>query len=235
MLTGPIDVNGLVLQSLANAEIALTGDEKELGVYLLDIGGGTTELAFFQHGKLQKLAVLPGGGDHITNDVAMALRVSSLSAETLKIDFGCATLSIADEEKVTAVKSVGSREKYQVSERDLAGYIEPRVLEIFQLTRQEMEKMSPDQWPPAGIVMTGGVAAMHGVADLARQFFDYGDQVRVAEQEYLGVNDVYGTAIGAVYYAQKYQQEGPAPVREKPRGRIGFFQRIKDWFSEIWD
>ncbi|NMA92870.1 MAG: hypothetical protein GX973_07125 [Firmicutes bacterium] len=76
---------------------------------------------------------------------------------------------------------------------------------------------------------------MHGVADLARQFFDYGDQVRVAEQEYLGVNDVYGTAIGAVYYAQKYQQEGPAPVREKPRGRIGFFQRIKDWFSEIWD
>ncbi len=230
-----INVNGLVLQSLANAEIALSSDEKELGVFLLDIGGGTTELALFQYGKLMKLAVLPIGGDHITNDLAMALRVSALSAEALKIDFGCAALSLADEDKVTGIKSVGGRERYEVSEKDLAGYIEPRVLEIFQLAQQEMVKMSPNQWPPAGIVLTGGVSAMHGVAELARLFFNSGDQVRVAEPEYLGVNDVYGTATGVVYYAQKYLQTGFAPAREKLRKGISFIQRLKDWFSEIWE
>jgi len=232
-----INVNGLVLQSLANAEVALSGDEKELGVYLLDIGGGTTELSLFQNGKLNKLSVLPIGGDHITSDLAMALRVSSLSAEALKIDYGCAAVSIADEDKVTEIKSVGSRERHQVSEADLAGYIEPRVLEIFQLAQQEMGKMCPNQWPPAGIVLTGGVSAMHGVPELARLFFNSGDQVRVAEPEYLGVNDVYGTATGIVYYAQKYQQAGLVPAREKsPLSKgVGFLQRIKDWFNEIWE
>ncbi len=230
-----INVNGLVLQSLANAEIALSGDEKELGVFLLDIGGGTTELALFQQGKLQKLAILPIGGDHITSDLAMALRVSTLSAEALKIDFGCATLPMADGDKVTTIKSVGSRERYEVSEMDLAGYIEPRVLEIFQHARQEMDKMCPKQWPPAGTVLTGGVSSMRGTVELARQFFNNGDQVRAAEPEYLGVNDVYGTATGVVYYAQKYLRTGAAPARERLKKGIGIFQRFKDWFGEIWE
>lgn len=230
-----INVSGLVLQSLANAEIVISNDEKDLGIFLLDIGGGTTELSLFQHGKLQKLAVLPIGGDHITTDLAMALRISTLSAEALKIDFGCATLSLADEDKVTEIKSVGSRERHQVSEKDLAGYIEPRVLEIFQLAQQEMTKMSPGQRPPAGVVITGGVSAMHGVEELARLFFNSGDQVRVAEPEYLGVNDVYGTAAGVVYYAQKHLQAGFAPAREKSRKGLNIIQRLKDWFNEIWE
>ena len=150
----------MVLQALALSEVSLSADEKELGVFLVDLGGGTTEISYFQQGKLQQLTTIPIGGEHITNDLALGLRTSILAAENLKLEHGRALLALADSEPKVEISSIGSREKRLVSEKEICRYIEPRVQEIFQIAREEMLKMGWEQLPPAGVVLSGGVSAM---------------------------------------------------------------------------
>ncbi len=232
-----INIRGLILQALANSEISLSPDEKDLGVFLVDIGAGTTEISLFQHGKLQKMVVVPIGGDHITTDLAAGLRINYFKAEELKREHGSATLTNTEGEPKIEIKTVGSNELRLVSERELTGFIEPRVQEILQITREEMIKLGGPYLPPAGVVLRGGVSTMKGIVEVARQHFE-SNQVRLANFDVVGVqNPIYSTVIGLLYYAQHNQprmftaEKGKTARRQGP----GFWQRLKDWMTDIID
>ena len=230
-----INIRGLILQSLANSEISLSPDEKDLGVFLVDIGAGTTEISLFQHGKLQKMGVVPLGGDHITTDLAAGLRINHFKAEELKREHGSALLTNAESEPKIEIKTVGSNELRLVSERELTGFIEPRVQEILQITREEMVKLGWPYLPPAGVVLRGGVSSMNGILEVARQYFE-SDQVRVADFNVVGIqNPIYSTVIGLLYYAQRNQPRMYNSEKGKPARRQGpgFWQRLKDWMTDI--
>ena len=232
-----ITINGLILQAMANSEVYLSPDERDLGVFLVDIGSGTTEIALFQHGKLQKMAVAPVGGDHITTDLAAGLRINHFEAEELKKEHGSALISDTESEPKIEIKTVGSNELRLVSERELTSFIEPRVHEILQIIREEMIKMGWPYLPPAGLVLHGGVSSMKDIVEASRHFFET-DQIRLAEFETVGVqNPTYSTVVGLLYYVQRYQprmfvQEVSRP--NKKRGP-GLWQRIKDWMADIVD
>ena len=230
-----ININGLVLQAMANSEVILSPDERDLGVFLIDIGSGTTEIALFQHGKLQKLAVIPIGGDHITTDLAAGLRINHNKAEELKKEYGSALLSLADSEPRIETRTVGSNELRLVSERELTSFIEPRVQEIFQIAKEEMIKMGWPYLPPAGVVLHGGVSSMNGITEVSRRFFE-SDQVRLAEYEMVGVqNPTYSTVVGLLHYVQHYQPRMFVEERGKPTKKRGpgLWQRLKDWMTDI--
>jgi len=230
-----INIRGLILQALANSEISLSPDEKDLGVFLVDIGAGTTEVSLFQHGKLQKMVVVPLGGDHITSDLAAGLRINHFKAEELKRLHGSALLTNRESEPKIEIKTVGSNELRLVSERELTGFIEPRVQEILQITREEMVKLGWPYLPPAGVVLRGGVSAMKGIVEVARLYFE-SNQVRLANFDVIGVqNPIYSTVIGLLYYAQCNQprmfgaQKGKTARRQGP----GLWQRLKDWMTDL--
>ncbi len=230
-----INIRGLILQALANSEISLSPDEKDLGVFLVDIGAGTTEVSLFQHGKLQKMVVIPLGGDHITTDLAAGLRINYFKAEELKRDHGSAILTNTEGEPKIEIKTVGSNELRLVSERELTGFIEPRVQEILQITREEMIKLGWPYLPPAGVVLRGGVSSMKGFVEVARQYFE-SNQVRLANFDVVGVqNPIYSTVIGLLYYAQHNQPRMFAAEKGKAAKRhgSGFWQRLKDWMTDI--
>ena len=230
-----ISIKGLVLQAMANSEIALSSDERDLGVFLIDIGGGTTELALFQHGKLQKMSVIPIGGDHVSTDLAAGLRINHHAAEELKKEHGSAMLSLAESEPKIEIQTVGSNELRLVSEREITSFIEPRVQEIFQITKEEMIKMGWPHLPPAGVVLRGGVSSMKGFAAMGRNFFEC-DQVRLANFDVVGIqNPIYSTVIGLLYYAQRYQPRMYIHERgrQKKKRGLGLWQRLKDWIADI--
>jgi len=232
-----IGIRGLVLQAMASSEVALSDDERELGVFLVDIGAGTTEIALFQHGKLQKMAVVPVGGDHITTDLAAGLRINYYAAEGLKKEYGSAMPSMAESEPKIEVKTVGSNELRLVSEKELTAFIEPRVQEIFQITKEEMIKMGWPYLPPAGAVLRGGVSSLKGVTEVARQFFE-SDQVRPVDLEMVGIqNPAYSTVVGLLYYVQRYQPRLYIQERGRPAKKRmpGLWQRLKDWINDIID
>jgi cell division protein FtsA len=230
-----LNVNGLVLQSLANAEISLSGDEKELGVFLVDLGGGASEISLFQQGKLRQLSTVPIGGDHITNDLALGLRTSYFTAESLKLEHGCALMSQAGNEAKIEVSSVGSKERRLISEKEICRFVEPRVQEIFQIIREEIIKIGWPELPPAGIVLCGGVSAMPGILEIARLYFN-SEQVRLAERDYIGIqNPIYAGAVGLLYYVNRQQPRYYAQDRGKPsrKNKPGLWQKLKDWMGDI--
>ena len=230
-----ISIKGLVLQAMANSEIALSSDERDLGVFLIDIGGGTTEIALFQHGKLQKMSVIPIGGDHVSTDLAAGLRINHHAAEELKKEHGSAMLSLAESEPKIEIQTVGSNELRLVSEREITSFIEPRVQEIFHITKEEMVKMGWPHLPPAGVVLRGGVSSMKGFAAMGRNFFEC-DQVRLANFDVVGIqNPIYSTVIGLLYYAQRYQPRMYIHERgrQKKKRGLGLWQRLKDWIADI--
>ncbi len=232
-----ININGIILQSMANSEIALSPDERDLGAFMLDIGSGTTEVAFFQNGKLQKLAVAPVGGDHITTDLAAGLRINHYTAEELKKEYGSALLSLTESEPKIEIQTVGSNELRLVSERELSSFIEPRVQEIFQIIREEMNKMGWPYLPPAGVILRGGVSQMKGIPEAARLYFE-SDQVRLARFDMFGIqNPAYSTVVGLLHYVQRYQPRMYIQEKAKPGKKKGpgLWQRIKDWLTDIVD
>jgi cell division protein FtsA len=225
----------MVLQPLAAAEVALSDDEKELGVFLVDIGGGTTELAFFEQGKLRQLTAVPVGGDHITSDLAIGLRTSFFSAENIKIEYGNAFVSLAEGEEDIEISSVGSKERRLVSAKEISRYIEPRVQELLQIVREEMIKMGWPHLPPAGAVFSGGVSQMNGLIELASLVYE-SEQVRRVEHDYIGLqNPIYTNAAGLLYYVNRQQPRLYRQERSDPgySSKPGLWQRFKDWMNEI--
>nr|MCU0972888.1 cell division protein FtsA [Burkholderiales bacterium] len=166
-----LEVRDLILQPLASATAVLSEDEKDLGVCLVDVGGGTTDVAVFSEGAIRHTAVIPIAGDQITNDIAMALRTPTKDAEDLKRGYGCALRQLADAQQMIEVPGVGDRGPRQMSRQTLAEVIEPRVEELYSLVQAELRRTAYEELLSSGIVITGGSAAMLGMVELGEEVF----------------------------------------------------------------
>ena len=229
-----LEVNDLVLQPLASSYAVLSEDEKDLGVCLVDIGGGTTDLAVWTQGAIRHTSVIPIAGDQITNDIAMALRTPTREAEDIKCKFGCALADLADPEDVIDVAGVDDRPSRKLSRRALADVIQPRVEELFELVQAELRRSGFDQVLSSGIVLTGGSSVMPGMIELGEEVFHM--PVRLGIPKYTGaLADVvqhprFATACGLLLEAQTQRKRG-LKVREK-RDVKQVFGRMKSWFEK---
>ena len=166
-----LEVDDIILEQLASSHAILTEDEKELGVCVVDIGGGTTDIAVFTGGAIRHTAVIPIAGDQVTNDIAMALRTPTQNAEEIKIKYACALTQLAGAEETIKVPSVGDRAPRDLSRQALAEVVEPRYEELFTLVQSELRRSGFEDLIPAGIVITGGSSTMEGVVELAEEIF----------------------------------------------------------------
>lgn len=237
-------IAGIFLQALAAGEIALSKDEKNLGTVLVDIGAGLTTISFFEHGYLAATSVIPVGGEYITNDIAIGLKTTTEEAERIQKRYGCALVDEANDDEVFKVKRMGSDKDKQFSQLELAHIIEPRMAEIFNLIEDEVIRLGFDGEIPGGYVLTGGVVAMPGVIELARE--ELGSPVRIAVPDYIGVRDpAYTTGVGLIKYALKYrgtENVSSKPAAQKPKmskkqyqenKESGVLERVKTWFKDF--
>ncbi len=166
-----LEVEEIILEQLASSYSVLTDDERELGVCLVDIGGGTTDIAIFTDGSIRHTGVIPIAGDQVTNDIAMALRTPTQHAEEIKIRYACALTQLAGADDTIKVPSVGDRPPRDLSRQSLAEVVEPRYDELFTLVQAELRRSGYEDLVPAGIVLTGGTSKMEGVVELAEEIF----------------------------------------------------------------
>ncbi|WP_027408219.1 cell division protein FtsA [Anoxybacillus tepidamans] len=197
-----LEISDICLQPLAAGSLALSKDEKNLGVALVDIGGGSTTIGVFEQGFLQASSVLPVGGDHITKDISIGLRTSTEDAERIKLKHGHAFYDLASEEEIFSVPIIGTDQHQQFTQLEVADIIEARLEEIFQLVYQEIRKLGFRDLP-GGYVLTGGVANMPGILELAQVML--GSSVRIAIPDYIGVRDPqYTTGVGLIKFAYRH-------------------------------
>lgn len=224
-------VNDIVLQPLASSNAVLTQEERDLGVVVVDIGGGTTDTALFLEGSLWHTEVLPIGGNHLTNDIAIGLRTPSTEAEKIKIKYGCALSSLVKPDETLDVPSVGGRPPRLLSRQILSEIIEPRVEELFGMVQQRLKKTGFEDMFASGIVLTGGTALMEGILEAAERFL--GLPIRRGTPRNIGglmdvVNSpIYATGVGLVLYGSENQEA--APRRFMGGGLLNRFWR---WLGE---
>lgn len=232
-----LDVSDIVLESLASSKAVLSEEEREIGVGLIDIGGGTTDLAIFANDSIKHTSVLALGGTNLTSDIAFGLRTPMASAEQIKVDYSCALADMVTQEEAIEVCSVGGRDQRNLSRRVLAEICEPRVEEILALVDQELLRSGYKNLVGAGTVLTGGTALIEGIQDLAEQIFDLPTRVGYPRQvgglKDVVMNPMYATAVGLlVYGANKERIDDRFRIREKNVfNRI--LSRMKRWFSDI--
>jgi cell division protein FtsA len=229
-----LEVSDLILQPLASVMAVISEDEKELGVCLMDIGGGTTDMTVFTHGAIRHTAVIPIAGDQITNDIAMALRTPTKDAEEIKEQYGCALSQLADPQEMVDVPGLGDRGSRQLSRKTLAEVIEPRVEELYSLVQSELRRSGYEELLSSGIVITGGSSVTRGMVELGEEIFHM--PVRVGKPSYSGgLAEVvrhprYSTAVGLVLAGIQQHRN-----RELARLKAGTFQqvteRMKSWFT----
>ena len=232
-------VQDVVLEPIASAEAVLFPDEKELGVVLIDIGGGTTDMALFRDGAVWHTAVLPLGGDHITNDVAVGLRTPMADAEALKKRYGCALTSLVPAEETVDVPSVGGRKPRELSRQVLSEIIQPRLEEIFTLVAQGLVKAGFTEAATAGIVVTGGSSILEGVPELAEAVFELpvrrGVPAEVGGLAEVVRSPIFATGVGLALYGARRQAAGVLPFDSSDGAllaRLG--RRLAGWFGEIF-
>jgi cell division protein FtsA len=232
-----LEVDDVILEQLASSYAVLTEDEKELGVCMVDIGGGTTDIAVFTEGAIRHTAVIPIAGDQVTNDIAMALRTPTQHAEEIKMKYACALTTIAGADETIKVPSVGDRPPRDLSRQALAEVVEPRYEELFTLIQAELRRSGFEDLVPAGIVLTGGTAKMEGVVELAEEIFHM--PVRLAVPHSVsGLTDVvrnpiYSTAVGLLLYGQKTLEEGSTSSAEVNHvaDQENMMTKLKKWFQ----
>ncbi|MDQ0155926.1 cell division protein FtsA [Robertmurraya andreesenii] len=196
-----LEILDISLQPLAAGAFALSKDEKNLGVALVDIGGGSTSIAVFENGFLKATSVIPLGGDHLTKDLSIGLRTSTEDAEKIKLKHGHAFYDLASEEEIFSVPIIGSDQHQQFSQLEVADIIEARMEEIFDLIQEEIKRLGIHDLP-GGYVLTGGVANTGGILELAQVIFQ--NRVRIAIPDYIGVREPqYTTAVGLIKFAYK--------------------------------
>jgi cell division protein FtsA len=229
-----LETEEIILEQLASAYSVLTDDEKELGVCLVDIGGGTTDIAIFTEGAIRHTGVIPIAGDQVTNDIAMALRTPTENAEEIKIKYACALTQLASADETLKVPSVGDRAPRELSRQALAEVVEPRYDELFTLVQAELQRSGFENLLAAGIVLTGGTSKMEGVVDLAEEIFHA--PVRIgAPHNISGLadivrNPIYSTGVGLLLYGLKqYQERGG--IESKSESRIQIVDRVKSWLQ----
>jgi cell division protein FtsA len=229
-----LEVNDFMLQPLASALAVLSEDEKDLGVCLIDIGGGTTDVAIFTQGAIRHTAVIPIAGDQITNDIAMALRTPTKDADEIKRRYGCALRQMADANEMVEVPGVGDRGARQLSRQTLAEVIEPRVEELYSLVQAEFRRGGYEDLLSSGVVITGGSAVMPGMIELGEEVFHM--PVRLGVPQYVGglaeviKNPRYSTGVGLLLDGYHQYQR-----RNIERMRNGSFSQVlgkmKSWFQ----
>lgn len=232
-----LDVSDIVLESLASAKAVLTEEEQEIGVALIDIGGGTTDLSVFGNDSIKHISVLALGGANLTNDIAFGLRTPMKSAEKIKVKQSCALADLVQGNESIEVPSVGGREPRQLSRRVLAEICEPRVEEILTLVNQELERSGYKNMIGAGVVLTGGTSLIEGISELGEQVFNLPTRVGyprgVGGLKDVVMNPIYSTSVGLLMYgAEKKKNTHRFRIREKNIfNRI--LSRMKRWFAEI--
>jgi len=235
-----INVSDIVLEPLASAEAALTFDERELGVAVVDIGGGTTDVALFARGAVVHTGVIAMGGNHITNDIAVGLRTSIQDAENIKIGSGCAMASMLHGEQMIQVPAMGGRKAREVQRSVLTKIIEPRVEEIFSLVAAEIASSGYKHLLSTGVVLTGGSSLLDGMPELAEFILEMPTR-RGAPQGIGGLLDVvsspiYSTAVGLLQYGVKNRSEVRFRVREREDDNVysKVIARMKAWLGEVF-
>jgi cell division protein FtsA len=228
-----LEVDDVILQQLASSRAVLTDDERELGVCLVDVGGGTTDIAVFTNGAISHSAVIPIAGDQVTNDIAVALRTPTQNAEQIKIKYACCLTQMASADDSIEVPSVGERAPRHLSRQTLAEVVEPRYEELFNLVLTELQRSGFENLIAAGVVLTGGSAKMEGAVELAEEVFHM--PVRQGIPQYVvGLpevicNPIYSTAVGLLLFGNDNRM---AKIRlPLQTGKDGLLARMRSWFQ----
>jgi cell division protein FtsA len=228
-----LEVNDLILQPLASSRAVLSEDEKDLGVCLVDIGGGTSDIAVFTHGAIRHTAVSPIAGDQITNDIAMALRTPTADAELIKVRQGVALRQLADPNEMIEVPGIGDRGPRVMSRQTLAEVIEPRAEELFSMVQQVLRESGFEELLSSGVVLTGGSAVMRGMVELGEEIFHM--PVRVGVPKYSGgLADVvrsprYATAVGLLLEGVQQLRQGQLSRQDGSMRAV--LSRMREWFQ----
>ncbi len=229
-----LEVDGIILEQLASSFSVVTADERDLGVCLVDIGGGTSDIAIFTDGAIRHTGVIPIAGDQVTSDIAMALRTPTQHAEEIKIRYACALTQLAGVDETIKVPSVGDRPPRDLSRQSLAEVVEPRYDELFTLIQAEIRRSGYEELIPAGVLLTGGTSKMEGAVELAEEIFHM--PVRVgAPQHAQGLSDIirnpiYATAVGLLIYGAR--DEESTSTSRSGAGAGGLFASVRDWFGK---
>jgi len=229
-----LEVDDIILEQLAASYSVLTDDEKDLGACLVDIGGGTTDIAIFSDGSIHHTAVIPIAGDQVTNDIAVALRTPTQHAEDIKVQYACALSQLANSQETIEVPSVGDRPARRLARQTLAEVVEPRYEELFSLVQAELRRSGYEDLVTAGVILTGGSAKMEGVIELAEEIFHM--PVRVGMPQFVsGLSDVvrspiYSTGVGLLLFG-RLQAQNSMPGMRLDGGVKGVWERMKSWFQ----
>ncbi len=233
-----LDVIGIILQPLASSEAVLSEDERELGVAMVDMGGGTTDLAIFSDGSVMHTAIIPVGGDHFTNDIAVGLKTARTEAERLKVQYGCALSSLVKDDETIDVTSIGNRPLRTLSRKLLADIIEPRAEELFDLVAHEIKRAGYEGVVTGGIVVTGGTSLMEGMADMAERILDLPARRGLPTgvggiHEHVG-NPMFSTSVGLIIHALHQQEDLGIHGYRKGRGLWRVVEHMKSWAREFF-
>ena len=232
-----LETDDIILEQLASSFAILTEDEQDLGVCLVDIGGGTTDIAVFTEGAIRHTAVIPIAGDQVTNDIAVALRTPTQYAEDIKVKYACALRQLTNLEDTIEVPGVGDREPRRLSRQTLAEVVEPRYEELFTLIQSELRRSGFEDIIAAGIVLTGGSSKMEGLIELAEEVFHMPVRLGVP-QNVSGLADVvrnpiYATGVGLLHYGKQQHLDGITPHVDRSNNFNSIWARIKGWFKEF--
>ncbi len=225
-----LEVDDIILEQVAGSNSVLTEDEKELGVCLVDIGGGTTDVAVLMNGAIRHSKVFPVAGDQVTNDIAVALRTPTKYAEEIKVKYACALRQLTNPDEMIEVPCVGDRPPRRLARQVLAEVVEPRYEELFTLIKNELQRSGLEEFCAAGVVITGGSAKMEGAVELAEEVFHMPVRIGVP-QEIDGLTDMvkdplYATGVGLILCGNQNQQHGSTDFDEE----VGVFSKISQWF-----
>jgi len=229
-----LEVDDIILEQLASSCSVLTDDEKELGVCLVDIGGGTTDIAVFSDGAIRHTSVIPIAGDQVTNDIAVALRTPTQYANDLKIKYACALRQLATDDETIEVPSVGDREPRRLARQTLAEVVEPRYEELLSLVQAELRRSGFEEICAAGVVLTGGSSKMEGVIELAEEIFHM--PVRLGYPQHVSGlvdvvrNPIHATGVGLLLFGNR-QQAGLSSYQLDDHSEAGVWAKMKSWFQ----
>ena len=232
-----LEVRELVLQPLASSESTLEADEKELGVALVDIGGGTTDIAILQGGSIRYTSVLPLGGNHLTSDIAVGLKTTLKQAEEIKIQHGYASSSLISQDETIEVTCVGGKQPRTISKSTLCQIIQSRVEEIFNLVNKEITRSGYKELMSSGVVLTGGTSLLEGIVETGERILDH--SVRVGYPNSVGglseivKSPLYATAVGLILYGKKHESESNYNKSTKNK-LTKITQSMKNWFEEVF-
>lgn len=230
-----LEVEDVILEQLASSYSVLTADEKELGVCLVDIGGGTTDIAVFTEGAIRHTAVIPIAGDQVTNDIAVALRTPTQFAEEIKVKYACALRQLANPEETIEVPGVGDRAPRRLARQTLAEVVEPRYEELLTLVQTELRRSGFEGLCAAGVVLTGGSSKMEGVVELAEEVFHMPVRLGVPQQvtglEDIVRNPIHATGTGLLLFGQQ-SRLNPRTESIEIRSAGSLIERMKNWFQE---